>query len=71
MRYVMTARITACEEKFLNKETKLNENKQSVVTQVESLGWFITLDNMVSLALGTDKPNFQAGDTIRITLEKS
>ena len=36
----------------------------------ESQGWYITLVSGVSIFAGLDKPDFEAGDRIEITLQK-
>ena len=36
----------------------------------EKVGWYITLTSGVSIFAGLDKPDFEAGDRIEITLQK-
>lgn len=69
VRYAITTTVVRVYER--TKEVYLGGIGKEAVFREESLGWFVHLfGSDESIFLGTEKPDFEAGDKIKITFEK-
>jgi hypothetical protein len=77
MRYVFHSHINAIKERrtaVRSRKTgnKLDDGKDEVVVDYESLGWFIFIAGFPdSIGVGDAKPEWETGQKIKITIEDS
>lgn len=62
-------RVTRVEERW--RQDYQSGSGDKTVFQSVSTGFWITLDIGLSLPCGAEKPKFQPGDRVRLSLEKS
>lgn len=70
MKYVIPTRVKLVEEVY--RVVRADKRGDDVVVVRENLGWSVLFEGSHErLFLGYEKPDLQAGDPVRITIEKS
>lgn len=67
MRYVLECRVTNLFEK--QGQRHISGAGKDAVTEGYSLGWFITVDNKLSICVGDDKPDLTIGQQVQIIVQ--
>lgn len=73
MRYVVYSKVVNVFEKEKYVSARIVDRglpTQHVDSVKENLGWYVTITEGISLCLGREKPHFNPGDTLQITLQK-
>lgn len=68
MNYILHDTIVKVEERSRVVRTKKGPG-DTILDESENLGWWLVLGCGISIQVGDEKPSFEPGDTIRITIE--
>ena len=70
MRHTIITTAISVEERFAPERTTNKDAEGKWQFGAESLGWFVKISAHAAIAVGAERPDIKAGDTVRITLEK-
>jgi hypothetical protein len=73
MRYVIKAEVVGVEEKTRVVSANVvdrNLPTQRIESTRESMGWFVTVTGGASFCLGSQRPELEVGDTVKISIDK-
>jgi hypothetical protein len=71
MRYVFHSRVTKIERKQRAVRSHKPVGDAPAVTEFEDLGWFLTIEPLISISVGDIEPSWKPGQAITVTVEET
>jgi len=68
MRYSIPATVTRVFQR--ERRAHISGHGADAIFESRGLGWYVRLDDQVSICLGQDKPDLVEGDRVNVILEK-